>query len=200
MAESIQALSPLAGVIAKGRHGHAAGAAGVTIREITGIGAIAIIARKGRVADVAAVLSRHVGTPVADAAKQAVGNGLSVTGTAPGQWLAMARTSSPSHVVNALRGDVVGMAAVADQGDSRVVLEVSGPRARDALAKGIPVDLDAIVFGVGDAAQTSASHIGLQIVLIDDQPTFEIVSARSTAASLWSWLSASAGEYGFEVI
>lgn len=73
-------------------------------------------------------------------------------------------------------------------------------RARDALAKGIAVDLDASAFKIGDAAQTSAAHIGLQIALIDDTPTFEIISARSTAGSFWSWLTASAAEYGIEVV
>jgi sarcosine oxidase subunit gamma len=199
MAEPIQILSPLTGVLAKGRHGRPVGVAGVSIREITGVSAIAIIARKGRATDVAAVLSRHAGAPVADAARQTTGNGLSITGTAPGQWLAVARPSSPGHVLNALRGDLAGLAAISEQGDGRILLEVSGSSARDALAKGIPIDLDASAFKVGDAAQTSASHIGLQIALVDEKPTFEITSARSTAGSLWSWLSASAGEYGFEV-
>jgi sarcosine oxidase subunit gamma len=102
--------------------------------------------------------------------------------------------------LDGVRADLDGLAAVTDQGDGRVVLEVSGSRARDALAKGVPVDLDPIAFKVGDAAQTSASHIGLQIALVDDTPTFEITSARSTAGSLWSWLVASAAEYGIEVV
>jgi len=89
---------------------------------------------------------------------------------------------------------------VTDQGDGRLIVEVAGPRARDALAKGIAIDLDASAFKVGDAAQTSAAHIGLQIALIDDIPTFEIISARSTAGSFWSWLVASAAEYGIEIL
>ena len=54
---------------------------------------LAIIARKGRSADVAAVLSRHVGSPVLDAAKRAAGNGLAISGMGPGQWLAMAQST-----------------------------------------------------------------------------------------------------------
>jgi methylglutamate dehydrogenase subunit D len=195
----VQRRSPLAGVVATGRIGRTIGVAGVHIREITDAEGIAIAARKGRTADVAAVLSRHVGSPVLDAAKRVAGDGLAISGTAPGQWLAMAQSNGAGTALDALRADLDGLAAVTDQGDGRVILAVSGPRARDALAKGIAVDLDPVAFKVGDVAQTSASHIGLQIALIDAAPTFEIVSARSTAGSVWAWLTASAAEYGIDV-
>jgi methylglutamate dehydrogenase subunit D len=195
----VERRSPLAGVAATGRIGRAIGVAGVCIREITDAEGIAIVARKARSADVAAILSRHVGSPVLDAANRAAGNGLAISGTGPGQWLAMSQPTGAGMPLDALRADLDGLAAVTDQGDGRVILEVSGPRARDALAKGIAVDLDPIAFKVGDVAQTSASHIGLQIALIDAGPTFEIVSARSTAGSLWAWLTASAAEYGIDV-
>ncbi|MEO8651077.1 MAG: sarcosine oxidase subunit gamma family protein [Hyphomicrobiaceae bacterium] len=200
MAEpQVQCRSPLTGVAVAGRIGRIIGVAGVGIREITDIGALAIVARKGRIADVAAVLSRHVGSNVPDAAKRTAGNGIAVSGIGPGQWLAMAQSTGAGTALDALRANLDGLAAVTDQGDGRVILEVSGPRARDALAKGIAVDLDPIAFKVGDVAQATASHIGLQIALIDAAPTFEIVSARSTAGSLWAWLTASAAEYGIDV-
>lgn len=191
--------SPLSGVAVTGRMGRTIGVAGVRIREIAAPAGLAIIARRGRSADVAAVLSRHVGSTVMDAAKRAAGNGIAISGMSPGQWLALAQPSADRAVLDALRADLDGLAAVTDQVDGRVVIEVSGNRARDALAKGIAVDLDPVAFKVGDLAQTSASHIGLQISLIDAAPTFEIVSARSTAPSLWSWLTASAAEYGIDV-
>jgi methylglutamate dehydrogenase subunit D len=200
MAETqVQRRSPLAGVAATGRIGRTIGVAGVRIREITDAEGIAVAARKGRTADVAAVLSRHVGSPVLDAPKRAAGNGLAISGMGPGQWLAMTQSNGASTPLDALRADLDGLAAVTDQVDGRVILAVSGACARDTLAKGIAVDLDASAFKVGDLAQTSASHISLQIALIDAAPTFEIVSARSTAGSLWAWLTASAAEYGIDV-
>lgn len=200
MAEpQVQHRSPLDGVAATGRLGRTIGIAGVRIREIKNTAGLAIVARKGRSADVAAVLSRHVGSTVIDAAKRASGNGLAISGTGPGQWLAMAEPTAAGTLLDALRGALDGLAAVTDQGDGRVILEVSGSRARDALAKGIAVDLDPAAFKVEDLAQTSASHIGLQIALIDASPTFEIISGRSTAGSLWAWLTASAAEYGIDV-
>lgn len=195
----VTALSALHGLIAAGRHGRATGAAGVRIREVTGFAALTIIAHKGRAADIAAILSRQVGSTVVDAPKRATGNGLAITGTAPGQWLAISRTPNAAQSIESLRGTLDGLAAVSDQGDGRLVLDISGPNARDTLAKGVPIDLDPVAFKIGDAAQTSASLIGLQIALIDNAPMFEIVSARSTAASLRSWLFSSAAEYGIEI-
>lgn len=195
----ISSRSPLAGLAKAGRLGAVTSNAGVHIREITDFAAITIIARRGRAAEVTAILSRHVGSSVADAARCTRAGDLSFTGAAPGQWLGVSRGSAAAAQLAAARADIDGLAAVTDQGDGRVLLEISGPHARDALAKGIPVDLDAVAFKVGDAAQTSASHIGLQIVLVDEAPTFEIISARSTAESLWSWLVASAAEYGIDV-
>jgi sarcosine oxidase subunit gamma len=185
-------------VAATGRIGRSIGVAGVHIREIIDVAGLAIVSRKGRASDVAVVLSRHVGSDVPDAAKRIAGNGLAISGTGPGQWW-LATAPRAGALLDTLRADLDGLAAVTDQGDGRAILEVSGPCARDALAKGVPVDLDASVFKVGDLAQTSASHIGLQIALIDATPTFEVVSARSTAASLWAWLIASAAEYGIDV-
>jgi methylglutamate dehydrogenase subunit D len=200
MAETqLQRRSPLADVTATGRTGRTIGVAGVRIREITDAEGIAVVARKGRTADVAAVLSRHVGSSVLDSPKRTAGSGLAISGTGPGQWLAMAQSNGAGTPLVALRADLDGLAAVTDQADGRVILTVSGARARDALAKGIAVDLDPVAFKIGDLAQTSASHIGLQIALIDTAPTFEIVSARSTAGSLWAWLTASAAEYGIDV-
>lgn len=190
--------SALARLAKSGVIGAASGSPGVRIREIIEFTAITVIARRGRAAEVAEILSRHVGSPVADAARRAGNASLSITGTAPGQWLVVGRGSG--NELENVRADLSGIAAVTDQGDGRLIIEVSGPRARDALAKGIAIDLDASVFKAGGSAQTSAAHIGLQIALIDETPTFEIISARSTAESFWSWLVASAAEYGIEVV
>ena len=190
--------SALTGLAIPGPLGAATAVPGVRIREIKDFAALGVIARRGRSAEVAEILSRHVGSAVVDAPRRAGTTRLSAAGTAPGQWLVVGRGDGAALLEN-LRADLSGHAAVTDQGDGRLIVEVAGPRARDALAKGIAVDLDASAFKVGDAAQTSAAHIGLQIALIDDTPTFEIVSARSTAGNFWSWFVASAAEYGIEV-
>ncbi|MFN3744804.1 MAG: sarcosine oxidase subunit gamma [Hyphomicrobiaceae bacterium] len=196
---AISSRSPLAALATPGRRGAAMPDPGVRIREVTDFAAIGLTARRGKIGAVTAVLSRHLGSPVADGARRTSGGALAIAGTAPGQWLAVGRGRGAAAQLAAVRADLAGLAAVTDQGDGRVILDVAGPRARDALAKGIAIDLDAIAFHVGDTAQTIVAHIGLQIALIDAAPTFELISARSTAESLWSWLVASAAEYGIEV-
>lgn len=45
-----------------------------------------------------------------------------------------------------------GLASIFDQSGGRTVLRLSGPRARDVLAKGLPIDLHSRAFGPGSAA------------------------------------------------
>ena len=86
-----------------------------------------------------------------------------------------------------------------DQSDARLVLLLSGPRVRDVLAKGVPVDLHPKAFKPGDVANTIVAHIGVQIDMLDDAPIYQLTAPRSTAGSFWSWLTASAAEFGYEV-
>jgi sarcosine oxidase subunit gamma len=76
---------------------------------------------------------------------------------------------------------------------------VSGPHAREVLAKGLPIDLHPSVFGSGSAATSTISLMGVQLWQVDDAPTFDMAIFRSVSASFWRWLTASAGEYGYEV-
>ena len=198
MAEAtLQAITPLHGRARLGRTGRMDGDAGVVIREIKDFDAIQVVARSGRGADVRAVLAAVVGCEIADKPRRVAGNGLAVIGTAPGQWLVVARGASDG--LNSLRTRLVGCTAISDQGAGKCLLEVSGLHARDALRKGIPIDIDPVAFKTGSSAQTVAAYIGVQISLLDDAPTFELITAASTAGSVWSWLSQSAREYGLLV-
>ena len=87
------------------------------------------------------------------------------------------------------------MAAVVDQTDARAVMRVSGSRARDVLAKGVPLDLHAREFKPNHVAITHASHIAVLLWQIDDGPTYEIAMFRSFAQSFADWLMHSAAEY-----
>ena len=80
------------------------------------------------------------------------------------------------------------------------MLRLSGDRVRDVLAKGVPVDLHPRNFRTGDVASTLVAHIGVQIEQLDDRPTFQLMAFRSLAGSLWSWLTKSAAEFGYEIV
>jgi sarcosine oxidase subunit gamma len=79
------------------------------------------------------------------------------------------------------------------------VPRLSGPRARDVLAKGLPVDLDPRAFPLGSAATSTISLMGVQLWQADDMPSYDIAIFRSVSHSFWRWLTASAAEYGYEV-
>ena len=92
------------------------------------------------------------------------------------------------------------LASISDQSGGRTVLRIGGPRARDVLAKGLPVDLDPRAFPLGSAATSTISLMGVQIWQTDDTRCYDIALFRSVSASFWRWLTASAGEYGYEVV
>jgi methylglutamate dehydrogenase subunit D len=87
---------------------------------------------------------------------------------------------------------------VADQSDARLVLRLSGPSVRDILVKGVPVDLHPKAFKPGDVAVTLVAYIGVQLDMLDDA-TFQLTAPRSMAGSFWSWLTAAATEFGYEI-
>jgi heterotetrameric sarcosine oxidase gamma subunit len=115
------------------------------------------------------------------------------------QWIASAEGAEAQSFPARLRARVGLFAAMADQSDARLVLRLSGPRVREVLAKGVPIDLHPKVFKPGDVATTLVAYIGVQIERIDDA-TFQLTAPRSMAGSLWSWLSASAAEFGYDVV
>jgi heterotetrameric sarcosine oxidase gamma subunit len=112
--------------------------------------------------------------------------------TAPGQWLHVMDETAEQPSLDP------DLAALSDQTGARVFVRISGPRAADALAKGLLVDLHPRVFGEDAAATTSTAHIGLTLWR-DGGDGFVLATARSTAADLWHYLVASAAQYGVDI-
>ena len=98
-----------------------------------------------------------------------------------------------------MRARVGPFAAVSDQSDARLVLRVSGQNVRNVLAKGVPIDLHPNAFRPGDIACTVVGYINTQIDMLDNAPTYQLAAPRSMAGSFWSWLTASAAEFGYQV-
>lgn len=115
----------------------------------------------------------------------------------PDEWLVVAADGEP---LVALRAALEGRhAAVVDVSDSRTVIALSGPRARDVLAKGCPLDLHPRVFASGRCAQTLLAKAHVILHQIDDAPSYEIYVHRSCTDYLWSWLEDASTEYGLAV-
>lgn len=184
---------PLPMDFAPGRHGKAEGRAGVTVRERS-VGLLAsVIARRGAAAT--------VGSTLATLQRDFGGDAPTLLGVGPGHW--WVESASVPLSGDDLQTRLEGMASVFDLTDSRVVLELGGPRIRDALAKMLPIDLHPSVFRTGDVAVTIANHIGVTLWRTSDPPSadapqYRLAVARSYAASFWRGFVASAAEYGCE--
>jgi len=86
-------------------------------------------------------------------------------------------------------------AAVVDVSDYYTTFRIAGPRARDLLAKGTPLDLHPRVFGAGRCAGTILAKATVLIVQVDDTPAYDIQVRWSMAEYLIDWLEDAAQEY-----
>jgi heterotetrameric sarcosine oxidase gamma subunit len=189
-------VSALAGLAVPGRYGKG-GEPGVVVAERLGLGLATVAARKRTPVRVAVKASYGVNLPDGSAVVQ--GPEVSFIGYGPGQWLAVSESLANEALARDLGQRLKGLASISDQSGGRTVLRLSGPRARDVLAKGLPIDLHPRAFGPGSAATSTISLMGVQLWQVDDAPSYDIALFRSLSASFWRWLTASAAEFGYEV-
>lgn len=115
----------------------------------------------------------------------------------PDEWLVLDPTTTPWDLEPRLREALApaGGAAV-DVSAQRVVLELSGPLARDLLAAGCAVDTHPSVFPAGRAAQTLLAQAGVVLLaLSDDGQHYELLVRSSFARYLADWLVDAATEH-----
>ena len=174
---------------------------GVVIAEQPAGLVIQIIARRGKASETVAALRTHFALAASDGPARCVKNGVVLVGAGPGQWLLMADAADGAAIETKAKAVLADVATLADQSHARVHLHISGPRARDALAKLVGIDLDTSVFAAGAAAMTVIAHIPVHIWRLDDIPegaVFEIAAPHSYAASLWHYVVTAAAEFGLD--
>lgn len=181
-----------------GRLGQAQGPAGVTLAEVTDFGLASVLARKGRAADVARLIQSAHGVQLPVSPRVVEAGDASFLWSGPSHWLVL--SAQATDLESRICGHLGDAASVFDQGDSRILLELSGRRARDVLAKGVSIDLDPAVFRRGDAAITTATHLSLLLWQVSDAPVYRLLTMRTYFGSFWHWFAASAAEYGCEVL
>lgn len=182
-----------------GRVGRKGGAPGIVVRERTDFALASVLARKGQAVAAANAAERAFGAPLPDGPHAVHGRGITFIGSGPGQYVALAE-SATEGIEARIGAELQGLVSVFDQSDSRVLLELSGDKAREVLAKGIAIDLHPRAFKAGDAAVTTASHLAVHLWQTNDQPTYRVLVVRTYFESFWHWLSASAAEYGADVL
>ncbi|MEO6379228.1 MAG: sarcosine oxidase subunit gamma family protein [Caulobacteraceae bacterium] len=172
------------------------GAAGVRVRELTGLGLASVLVRNGRRAELAAKIAGY-GAALPDGPESAADDGLALLGTGPRAWLAVKTGATPLWPEQ-FRHDLEGLASVADQSSAYTVLHLEGPSVRRLLAKGVMLDLYPRAFAVGAVAGISIAHAGA-ILWRSGEDHFDLFVARSYAADVWRWLDHSAAEFGLAV-
>ena len=124
-------------------------------------------------------------------------NSLTAHWLGPDEWLIVTPPSVQAWLIDSLEASLGGLhASVTDLSGGYTTIALSGPRARDVLAKGCPLDLHPAVFRPGDCAQTLVAKAGALIRCVDNSPSFELVIRRSFAEYAALWIRDAALEYG----
>ena len=119
----------------------------------------------------------------------------------PDEWHIVTPPAAQTPLLDSLEAAFDGMhVAVTDVTGGQTVLTVSGPRARDVLSKGCPLDLHPNVFKPTHCAQTLLAKANVIIRCLDNSPpSFELIVRRSFAEYAAGWLVDAGVEYGVGV-
>jgi methylglutamate dehydrogenase subunit D len=179
-----------------GRYGRQLGEPGLYVRQCRSGGFANLIARRAQSPQLQAEVLREFGVNLPTRPAFASGDRLSFIWNGPDRW--MVEAEKPDQDIESMLRPLERFAAICDQGDGYVRLDVYGPRVRDVLAKGLPIDLHP--FLPGDAAMTAINQIGVQIWQTSANPSYRLSVARGYLQSFWHWLKASGAEFGVEVL
>lgn len=166
------------------------------IGERTGISLCSVLARKDSGERLAAGVRNELGLDLPRMPKYVSRGPVAFVWAGVGQWITIEEGVDGPTLERRLQSSFADAASLVDQSDGRTVIRVSGPQAREALSKGVLIDLHPSAFQPGDAAVTVVAHINVHFWQVDAAPTYEFAVFRSFAVAFWEWLFASAAEYG----
>ena len=195
--------SPFVGVLSSTAAGDT-GSPGVVLTERPFLGYVNLRGDAGDAPFLAAVEGvLDMGLPV-DPNTIAEGEDITVCWMGPDEWLLVLRPGAQTRCVTDLR-EALGEhhASAVDTTGGYTLVNVSGPRRRELLAKGCTLDLHPRSSSPGQCAQTNLGKAG--VVLIprgkgSDSQSFDVIVRRSFADYLGLWLHHSAREYGLQIV
>jgi sarcosine oxidase subunit gamma len=118
----------------------------------------------------------------------------------PDEWLIVVPGGREMKLEAELRGALARQhTALTDVSDSRVVIGLTGPHAREVLMKGCSLDLHPRAFAAGRCAQTGLARTHMLLHQLDESPAYDIYVHRSFADYVWRWLESAAAEYGMAI-
>ena len=182
------------------KHGFAASSNPGVIASIRNdLGCATIMARRGADEQLKQRVKTAYGIDLVVGPRRSASGNVAFLGIGRATWLAT-QDDGGNEFSASLKHAVGDAASVTDQTDGYVIHRVSGPRVRQALAKGFPIDLHSRAFAPGVVAVTAVSHLGAILWRLDDlqdgTPVFEIAVFRSLVDSFRRWLDDSLAEFG----
>lgn len=175
-------VSPLQDVAVQGRFGADKGAVGVSFTVRHPMSIVTVIARAGQGAATTAALKGH-----------------DAQWAGPDQWFVLAEGRGEGALYRELKAKLSGLASVSDQSHGRVIIRLTGPKARAVLAKGTPVDLHPDAFPIGKSALTQMAHVGVHLTRAGSD-SYDVSVFRGFSESFWEWMTEQAEEFGYQVI
>src|SRR5206468_10181976 len=124
---------------------------------------VTMIARKGKAEALSAAMEQHFGAACPAPGRSAQGDGVTLHWCGAEQWYASAEGRGEGVLYRELKSRLEGLASCSDQSHGRVIITIAGPKARNVLAKGTPVDLHPRAFEPGQCAVTQMAHVGVHL-------------------------------------
>lgn len=163
----------------------------VTVREL---GPCGMITLRGDLSDPAlrAAVKALSGIDMPERRKIAHSGDHGVAWMSPDEVLLLVPHAEADSAVAHLTRELDGVHHLAvNVSDARALIEVSGPHAREVLAKVAPVDLAVSAFGPGDIRRTRLAQVAGAFWMTDES-TFRVICFRSVARYVFDLLSVSA--------
>ncbi|CAN7661132.1 sarcosine oxidase subunit gamma [Mesorhizobium sp. LjRoot246] len=191
--------SPVEHALVAGAHGARGIEAGVSLTEIRNFDLIQVMARRGQAAELAKAAKARFGVAPPDAPKAAQTSDATLVWSGPDQFFVLSKGGK--HTMQTLAPALSG--SLSDQSHARVLISISGTKARAMLAKLSSIDLHATSFPVGAAAATSMDHTSVTLWRggdkSDGQAVFNLLVFATFAESLWHTMLDAGAEYGVAI-
>lgn len=176
--------SALADVAKPGKFGADKGQHGVSVSVVHLLSIVVVIARIGK----------------SEALKDALATlkSVDVRWAGPDQYYVQAYNRVEGSLFAELKKKLENTASVSDQSHGRVVIRISGDKARAVLAKGTPIDLHTDEFPIGKSALTQMAHVSVHLTRTGKNE-FTLLVFRGFSESFWGWLTSQSAEFGYQV-
>jgi sarcosine oxidase subunit gamma len=177
----------------------AASAIGITLSLRKNVAIATVIARKGMREELSRRVKAAFDLSLPDLLSRSEARGVAFASAAPDQWLAASETMDREAFEASLRSELVECASITNQSDGRTIFRLKGPKARDALKKGVPIDLHSREFKPGSSAVTLVAHMNVHMWQCDEVPTYEFAVFRSFSRSFFDFLIEASAEFGVSI-